>query len=58
MNTSETLESLTVLTTTTQGPCGCGCGCDDGLSLTPLVSLQLNSEQASAKDEDASGNEG
>ena len=58
MNTAETLESLTVLTTTTQGPCGCGCGCDDGLSLTQLVSLQLNREQASAKDEDASGNEG
>jgi len=58
MNTAATLESLTVLTTTPQGPCGCGCGCDEGLSLTPLVPLQLNREQARAEDEDASGNEG
>jgi DNA-binding transcriptional MerR regulator len=57
MNTAETLESLTVLSTTTQGPCGCGCGCDDGLSFTQLVPLQLSSEQAKATDEDASGNE-
>jgi DNA-binding transcriptional MerR regulator len=58
MDTVQTLESLTVLTTTPQGPCGCGCGCEDGLSLTPLVPLQLNREQARAEDEDASGNEG
>jgi len=29
MSSSNTLESLTLLTTTTQGICGCGCGCDD-----------------------------
>ena len=29
MNTAQTLESLTVLTTKPQGPCGCGCGCGE-----------------------------
>jgi hypothetical protein len=58
MNTVQTLESLTVLTTTRQGPCGCGCGCEDGVPLTQLVPLQPNREQASAEDEDASGDEG
>ena len=29
MSSSNTLESLTLLTTTAQGGCGCGCGCDD-----------------------------
>ncbi len=29
MSASNTLESLTRLTTPTQGMCGCGCGCDD-----------------------------
>ncbi len=29
MSTPTTLESLTVLNTTTKGSCGCGCGCDD-----------------------------
>jgi DNA-binding transcriptional MerR regulator len=56
MNTTQTLESLTVLTTTTQGPCGCGCGCDDGLSLTQLMPLQPNSGPARAEHEDTSGN--
>jgi MerR, DNA binding len=58
MNTSQTLESLTVLTTTPQGPCGCGCGCDDGSSLTQLIPLQPGSEQAKAAREDASKNGG
>jgi len=31
MSTPTTLASLTLLSTTTQGPCGCGCGCDDPL---------------------------
>jgi DNA-binding transcriptional MerR regulator len=58
MKTSQTLESLTVLSTTTQGPCGCGCGCDDGLSLTQLIPLQPDSEQAKTEREDASKNGG
>jgi DNA-binding transcriptional MerR regulator len=58
MNTSETLESLTVLTTMPQGPCGCGCGCEDGLSLTQLIPLQPSSEQAKAARKDASKNRG
>jgi len=58
MNTAQTLESLTVLTTTRQGPCGCGCGCDDGLSLTQLMPLQPSRKSASAEDKDASGNVG
>ena len=58
MNPSQTLESWTVLTTTTQGPCGCGCGCEDGLSLTQLIPLQPGSEQAKAEREDASKNRG
>lgn len=29
MSTSQTLESLPLLSTTKQGSCGCGCGCDD-----------------------------
>jgi DNA-binding transcriptional MerR regulator len=58
MNTSQTLESLTVLTTMPQGPCGCGCGCEDGLFLTPLIPLQPGSEQAKAEREDASKNRG
>ena len=36
MNASNTLESLTRLTTPTQGMCGCGCGCDD-----PFVSVAV-----------------
>jgi DNA-binding transcriptional MerR regulator len=58
MDTAQTLESLTRLTTTPQGRCGCGCGCDDGLSFTQLMPLQLRSEPASAEDEDASRNAG
>jgi hypothetical protein len=58
MNTAQTLESLTVLTTSRQGPCGCGCGCDDGLSLTQLMRLQPSRKSASAEDKDASGNVG
>ncbi len=57
MNTSQTLESLTVLTTP-QGPCGCGCGCDDGLSRTQLIPLQPGSEPAKAEREGASRNGG
>jgi DNA-binding transcriptional MerR regulator len=58
MNTSQTLESLTVLTTTPQGPCGCGCGCEDGWSRTQLIPLQLSREQANAAHEEASRNGG
>jgi MerR family copper efflux transcriptional regulator len=54
MNTAQTLESLTVLTTTPQGPCGCGCGCDEGLSLTQLMPLPPSREPASAEPEDTS----
>jgi hypothetical protein len=36
MSTPTTLESLTVLSTTTKGSCGCGCGCDD-----PFVSVAV-----------------
>lgn len=36
MSASNTLESLTRLTTPTQGICGCGCGCDD-----PFVSVAV-----------------
>jgi hypothetical protein len=36
MDTSQPLESLTLLTTTTQGRCDCGCGCDAGFFLTRL----------------------
>ena len=35
MSTPHTLESLTLLPTTTQGSCGCGCGCDEGSSAGP-----------------------
>jgi hypothetical protein len=58
MNTSQPLEPLTVLTTTTQGPCGCGCGCDEGFSLTQLMPPQPSNECARAEHEDASGNGG
>jgi DNA-binding transcriptional MerR regulator len=58
MDTIQTLESLTVLTTTPQGPCGCGCGCEDGLSRTQLIPLQPSSEQMKAAHEDASRNGG
>jgi MerR family copper efflux transcriptional regulator len=54
MNTSQTLESLTVLTTTPQGPCGCGCGCEDGWSRTQLIPLHPSSDQEEAVHEDAS----
>jgi DNA-binding transcriptional MerR regulator len=37
MSTPNTLESLTLLTPTTQGSCGCGCGCDDEFPLQQLV---------------------
>lgn len=36
MSAPNTLESLTRLTTPTQGMCGCGCGCDD-----PFVSVAV-----------------
>ena len=58
MNSSQTLESLTVLTTMPQGPCGCGCGCEDGLSLTQLMPLQPGSEQAKTEREDTSKDRG
>jgi len=37
MSTPHTLESLTLLTPTTQGICGCGCGCDERFPLQQLV---------------------
>jgi DNA-binding transcriptional MerR regulator len=58
MDTVQTLESLTVLTTTTQGPCGCGCGCEDGLSRTQLIPLQPSSEPTNTVHEETSRNGG
>jgi DNA-binding transcriptional MerR regulator len=56
MDTVQTLESLTVLTTTPQGPCGCGCGCEDGVSRTQLIPLQPSREPTNAVHEEASRN--
>jgi DNA-binding transcriptional MerR regulator len=58
MSTSQTLESLTLLTTTTQGSCGCGCGCDEGFFLTQPMPPQPSSGHAGAEDADASRNAG
>jgi DNA-binding transcriptional MerR regulator len=58
VDTAQTLESLTRLTTTPQGRCACGCGCDDGLSLTPLMPLPPSREHASPEHEDASSKAG
>jgi DNA-binding transcriptional MerR regulator len=55
MDTIHTLESLTVLTTTPQGPCGCGCGCEDGLPRTQLIPLQPSREPTNTGHEEASG---
>jgi DNA-binding transcriptional MerR regulator len=58
MDTVQTLESLTVLTTTPQGPCGCGCGCEDGVSRTQLIPLQPSREPTNTVHEEASRNGG
>jgi hypothetical protein len=54
MDTVQTLESLTVLTTTPQGPCGCGCGCEDGVSRTQLIPLQPSREPTNTVHEETS----
>ena len=45
MSSSNTLESLTLLTTTAQGGCGCGCGCgcddDDFLRGSQSMAITL-----------------
>jgi hypothetical protein len=56
MDTVQTLDSLTVLTTTPQGPCGCGCGCEDGVSRTQRIPLQPSREPTNAVHEEASRN--
>ena len=46
MSTPTTLESLTVLSTTTKGSCGCGCGCDDDPFVSVAVVLPSATEAA------------
>lgn len=45
MSASNTLESLTLLTTPTKGSCGCGCSCDD-FPFAQLVPLQPSTVRA------------
>jgi hypothetical protein len=54
MDTVQTLESWTALTTMPQGPCGCGCGCEEGSSRTQFLPLQPSREQAKAAHEHTS----
>jgi DNA-binding transcriptional MerR regulator len=49
MSTPDTLESFTVLATTTQGSCGCGCACG-GLTLTQLTPPSPRALQAGAEE--------
>jgi hypothetical protein len=58
MSTPTTLESLTVLNTTTEGSCGCGCGCDDddfgrGFQSVPVMLPSAMAAEPDTRDDEA-----